>query len=129
GHRHARPQHQIAVLALIEPDDHGDTLDDFDVVAGRVLGRKQAEARSAGSRQTFDVTAIAAAVGVHLDVRRLADLHVLKLRFFEVGDNPDVVQIDNRYQELPGFDVLADLDGAPRDDSRCGRLDGGVFQI
>src|SRR5580658_10518197 len=47
--RHARPQHVLFVLILVEPDSHGESLHYLDVVSGCILGREQAEQWAGGA--------------------------------------------------------------------------------
>ena len=55
-------------------------------------------------------------------------LHVRKLRFLEIGRDPNV-RIDHGKQRLAGLQVIAQLDGAMRDAAGDGGQDFGVRQI
>jgi len=129
GYGHPGAQRQILVLARVEIDNHGNPLHHLDVIAGGVFRGQQAETCPAGARETADMATVSAAVGVHSQGHALAHLHVLELGFLEVGHYPDVAQIDDRQQQLSGFDVLAGFDRFARHDSRTGRLDSGVFKV
>ena len=56
----------LRVLAGVDVDSHRQALDHFYVVAGRVLGRKKAEAIAARAGQILNVALIVAAEGVDM---------------------------------------------------------------
>ena len=60
-------------------------------VAGRVA-RNGAENRTRGPAQTCHMSLPRAAIGIHLNLDRLAGPQVAKLRLLEVGRYPDVVE-------------------------------------
>ena len=57
----------IGILAGVEQDSHRQPLHDLHVVAGRVLGRQQAEAIAARAGHVFDVAVVVAAEGIDVD--------------------------------------------------------------
>ena len=61
-----------------------------------------------------------AAIGIHLDLNRLAWIHVSKLRLLKVGSYPDIIQRHNVHQILSNTHVLPHLDTSLADDSRDG---------
>ena len=119
------------ILPLVEDDLDRDALDDFDVVAGRVLRRQQAVARAARARDVEHAAVVGAAVGVDGDRDGLPGTHVLQLRFLEVGGHPDVAAVERNdgQQLLAGRDVLSRLHGSAADESGHRRDDGGVLQV
>ncbi len=128
-HRHAGTQLVIVVRARIEHDLDRNALHDFHVVSGGIFRRQQAEAGAAGAGDAVHLAVVGSAVGVDVDGDALADLHFAQLRFFEVGGDPNVVEIDDLHQFLAGSDVLPDFDGAIADDAVHRGNDLGVLQV
>ena len=96
---------------LVEDDLHRHTLDDLYVIAGRVLGRQNAESRTCAGLKAFDLAVKSLVrIRVDLDIDRLADLHVLELRFLEIRDDPDLVRLRDRHQRRADLDELAFFD-------------------
>ena len=56
-------------------------------------------------------------------------LHFAQLVFFEVGRDPDVVEVDDLHQLLSGRNILSDFDGAIADDPAHWRDNFCVLQI
>ena len=94
---------------LVEKNFHRHALDDFDVIAGRVFRRQQAECRAAASLNAVHVRAQRFAERVNLHERRLAGLHFFQLRFLKVRHDPDVRRHDG-HQLLAHLNVIARLD-------------------
>ena len=97
----------ILVFTLIENHFHRNALHHFDVVAGGVFGRQQAEARARCGGDAIDVPAVlaAAAVGIDFKLDLLADVHFLELGLFEIGGDPDVFERNERHDLLTGRDL------------------------
>src|ERR1700733_833977 len=74
---HAGAQKVVFVLTLFDANPDWQTLDDLYVVAGRVLGRQQAEACAARPRKAFDITLVIAIVGIYVDGHALPYPHLL----------------------------------------------------
>ena len=74
-----------------EVDAHGHALHDLGVVAARVVGRQQREARAGRGREALDL-AVRRHAGerVDLDVRGLAGAHLAELRLLEVAGDPHI---------------------------------------
>src|SRR5450759_5881543 len=97
--RHPRPEFMSLYLALVEHDLHGYALHHFDVVAGSVFGRQQAETRAAGAGGGIDMSLVGLAVRIDGDVGRLARPDVLKLRLLEIRRDPEIRHIERN--DLP----------------------------
>src|SRR5260370_27625976 len=123
-HRHPRTQFMPLVLARLEHDLHRYALYNFDVVAGRVFGWQQAEARSTGAGDGIDMPLVSLAGRIDSDLSRQPRLHLLKLRLFEVSCDPQVRVIARNHLHpfLPRLPVLTNLDG-PVSDGSADRLD------
>ena len=119
----------IAVFSRIEHDLHRNPLHDLHVIAGGILGRQQAETGAAGAGNAIDLALVAFSVGIDFDRDPLADFHIAKLGFLEVGGDPDIVERNDLHQFLAGGDVLADFDGAVADYACDRSNDFGVLQI
>src|SRR5580658_4877517 len=63
--RHSRAEFVSLGFVLVEYDFHGDALHHFDVVAGSIFWRQQAEARSAGPGNGIDVAFISFSRRIH----------------------------------------------------------------
>ncbi len=116
----AGAQGVVAVLLLEvgEVDADGDALDDFDVVAGGVLGWEEAELGAGGSADLGDLAVEGAATeGVDLDCDVLAGVHLLQLGFLEVGGDPEVGEGDDGEEILADAEVRADLNVLLVDDA------------
>src|SRR5487761_1909855 len=87
-HRHALPQQMIVMLSRVERNPHRDPLHHFHVISGGVFRRQQAHASAAGACDPLDLARVLAAVGVHVDLHRLADAHFLELRLLEIRRHP-----------------------------------------
>src|SRR3954462_6305218 len=92
----------VVVRAPIKFDLDRNALHDFHVITGCVLRRQKAEASAAGSGNAVDFAVVLPAVGVDFDGDSLPCLHVPKLSLFEVGCDPDVIQIDPLNYPLAG---------------------------
>src|SRR5208282_578507 len=118
-------------LVLVEYDLHRYALHNFDVIAGGVFGREQAEARTAGASDGIDMPLVGLAVRIHRDVSRQTWLHLLELRLLEVRRDPEVAfaERNNLHHLLAGLHVLTDLNGAVADDSADRRHDFRVRKV
>src|SRR2546426_12085309 len=87
GHSQAQPT--LGALPLLESDFHRHALHHLDVVTRGVLGREQAELRSARPGDALDVAIVFAPVGVDVNLDGLAGSHVLELSLFEISRYPD----------------------------------------
>ena len=97
GHAGAQP---IEVsLIWIELYPHGQPLNDLDVVAGRILGRKKARSIAGRGGHVLDLTFEGLVQRIHLDVYALADMHLAKLCFLEVCGRPHTGRL-NDHDEL-----------------------------
>ena len=120
----------IVVRPGIKHDFDRDALHDLHIVASRIFRGQQAEARAAGARRRCRPCPCICARWRRLRcVTRCPAFISRKLRFLEVGGNPDVVEIDDLHQLLPGSDILPDLDGAIADDAVDRSNDFGVLQV
>src|SRR5579864_3579206 len=115
--RHPGAQQVIFVFSRIEDDFYRDSLHNFYIVSSGILGRKQAEAGAAGAGDAIDLAIIFSAVRVNLNGDQLTYSHIAKLRLFEVGGYPNVIQRDQLHELLSRRDVLADFDGAVADNA------------
>jgi hypothetical protein len=114
----------------VEHDLHGHALHDLHEVAGGVLGRQQAEARSGRGGNAVDLAVeLLAAVGIDVHLHPLADAHVLELRLLEVR----VIQTCSSGMSVisgwPGLNDLAGLDRLAAHDALDRRLQRGVFEV
>src|SRR5207253_6142427 len=90
NHRHARTQHTLQVLLIIEHDLHRHALNYFHIIARRVFRRQQTESRATASlNAVYASTQFDAGVSIHGNVYRLARMHIPELRLFEIGDYPN----------------------------------------
>src|ERR1700677_3038376 len=122
-HRHARTQHVLFVLILVEPDSHGESLHHLHVVSGGVLGREQAEQRTGGARKVLNPSLVITPESVDPDCHSLTRTHVFELSFFEVCGNPDVVQGNNREQTLTRLNTLTEFYRFSSDHTAHRRID------
>src|SRR5260370_20083568 len=98
----------VAVLFRLQNNLHRNPLDDLDVVAGGIFGRKRTEERARGPGDALYVTRVSPAARIHVNIRPLPGLHALELSLFEVGSDPHFVEWDDGQQLLAGLDVQAD---------------------
>src|SRR5271165_1494958 len=119
----------IVVRARIEHDLDRDALHDLDVVSGGVFWREEAEAGAAGGGNAVDLPVIGPAVGVDFNRGLLSNFHFAKLRLFEVGRDPNVVQVDDLHEFLAGSNILPDLHRAIAHDAGDRGYDFGVLQV
>src|SRR6185312_5986992 len=127
--RHAWTEKMILVLVRIENDAHRNALHNLHVVSRCILWGKEAEARSADAADCQNFAFIVATGCIHFDIDWLAGLHVLELRLFEVGCDPEIVDIHQRHERLAWLDVLTNLRRAMSDDAVHRRDHLGVLQI
>jgi len=66
----------IRILVLFEYDLYRHALDHFDIVSGRILGRKQAEPGTRGGCDTVDVAFIPLPGRIDMDIDRLPGTHM-----------------------------------------------------
>src|SRR5260221_3914748 len=106
--RQARLEQPLCIEVLsgnvVKIDTHWDSLDDFHVVSGGVLGRQQAEHGACTATQVRYMRFPSSAVSIKLDVDGLPWLHVGKLRFLKVGRDPDIIKRHHLYQFLSNTD-------------------------
>src|SRR5579872_3097376 len=127
--RHSGSQQMVRILARVKIDADGNPLYHLDVISRGVLGRQQAEPRPTGAPDARHVTVILAIIGIYAEHDLLARLHMLQLRLFEVGRDPDVFQGDQRHQAFAGRHVLADFRALLADDSGGRSVDHRVAQV
>src|SRR3984893_9289791 len=97
-------------------------LDDFNEVASGVIGGQQSEVRPGTGLKAVDASRkFMMGHGVNLDVYGLTYLNPFELRFFEIGQNPDVV-FDHGHQRLPNRPTAVPLNTFLCDPARI-RLD------
>ena len=91
-HRQADEQRRLVGVVVEQVDAHGQTLDDLDEIARRVLRREKRQRRAGADGEAGDAALelLVAAVHVDFDVDRLADPQLGELGFLEVGVDPDV---------------------------------------
>ena len=76
-------------VRIVEPNFYRDSLDDFRVIAGGIVGREQRELRTAGRRDLDDFPVEdLAGVFIDPDFGRIADFHIRELRLAVVGLHP-----------------------------------------
>src|SRR6516164_4423772 len=93
--RHARPEHVFPSLSRIERDLHRNSLHNFHEVTGGVFRWQQAGDRAAGPSDTLYMAFVVLAGGVDVNRDGLIGSHIAELGFFEVGRDPEVVEIDD----------------------------------
>src|SRR5262249_37633144 len=108
---HAGAKLSVGVLPRLDDDLGGNALNDLDVVAGRVFGRKQTEKRTRGSSNAVNVPLVLAARGIDVDLRTLPRTDMAKLRLLEVRGDPHVVERHHGQQLLARLNVHAEHDG------------------
>ena len=91
---------------------------ELEIVANRFCGSTAANNRAGSTADRIYSPVVIAAVSIHTNFYLLSRMHASQLCFFEVGDYPDLAQIDNRQQQLSRLDVLADFDRAAADSAR-----------
>src|SRR6185503_21306718 len=102
----------LRVLTGIETDANRNALHDLDVVAGRIVGRQQAESRAGRRGQTLNLSIERlATVRVSTNRDALAGTDVFDLRLLEVRRDPDTLERNQRHQRLPGLNLLTDFHG------------------
>src|ERR1700683_413834 len=119
----------LGILAGVELDSHRQALHHLHVVTGGVLGRQQAEAIAARTRQVPDVALVVAAEGINVDADSLTTMHSRELRLLEISGHPDLVGLGTEHQRLSGFDPSAKLYCAPADDAVGGGMNFCVTEI
>src|SRR5208282_133022 len=130
-YRHPRPQLMSPGFPRLENYFYRNTLHDFHVVAGSVLGRQQTETLSAGARDGIDAPLILLPGSIYRHLRRLAGMNVLQLRLLEICSDPEVplAQRNDLHHLLAGLDVLPNLDRAIADRPADWRGHSGVLQV
>ena len=80
-------------IVLLKLDAHRQSLNNFDEIARRVLGRQQSQRRAGAHRKTGDPAREYAPAAIHLGipVDRLTDTQILQLCLFEIGVDPNFV--------------------------------------
>jgi hypothetical protein len=70
-------------------------------------------------------------VSVHVDIQvdRLADAQITKLRFLEIGIDPDIAERSDRHQRLPGLHIVARIDVSARHNAINIRDDIAVTKV
>src|SRR5262245_24909932 len=82
--RHARADGVLRIRLFIKDDLHRHALDNFDIVAGRVFRRQNAESSSGSALDTVHMAfEHLAGIGVDLDFGRLPRANVVQLSFLE----------------------------------------------
>src|ERR1700736_477396 len=107
----------IAILFGLEIDADWNALDHLHIIPGCIFRREQAKARAAGAPDTRNATSVVPAVGVHAELDLLAWLHTAELRFLEISDHPDILQLNDGHELLSRRHVVAHFHGLPSDDS------------
>src|ERR1700722_3275916 len=106
-HGHAGVQQMIRVLASGEADTYRQALDHLHIVAGRILGRQQAKAIAARTREILDVALIVTPESVDANRDALARVHLRELGFLKVRSYPDVIGLGHKHEGLARFDTGA----------------------
>ena len=78
-------------------------MDDFYVVAGGILGRKQTEERAGRAGDAVHMAFQSLAGRIHMDFGSLADSHVSELRLFEIGGDPHFIERHDGEELLAGL--------------------------
>src|ERR1700678_84364 len=119
----------VDILAGREIDPNWNPLHYLDVVAGRVLGREQAESLTRRRSQTIYISFEGAAQRIDADIDRLARLHPAQLVLLEIGGDPDVVERHHRQQRFARLHALPRLDALLADHPTHRRGDFGVAVV
>jgi len=119
----------LRVGVRFENQLHWYALHDLYVIASCILGRQQAEARTGRTADRVDVAVEFVAVCIHVALALLPHLHLLELCLFEIGGDPEIVEVDDGDQGLPGLHNLPGLNGALADDTREWCAHSGVLEI
>src|SRR5579862_3330640 len=127
--RHAYAQAVVLIFTGIKINAHRYPLHHFDVVAGGILGRQQAETRTAGPPDTRNVACILAAVSIHAEPHFLPRLHPFELCFLEVHGYPNIVQGNHNQELLARRDIVAEFHRFLVDDTGDRRGDGAVAEV
>src|SRR5438093_10965363 len=98
--RHTGPQQMFRILIFIEPNSHGESLDHFYVVPGRIFGRKQAEERTSGTGKALDLALVVMSERVDAGADWLSGSHPFELDLFKVRCDPNIVQGNDHEQAL-----------------------------
>jgi hypothetical protein len=96
---------------LLKLDAHRQSLNNFDEIARRVLGRQQSQRRAGAHRKTGDpareYAPAAIHVGIHVD--RLTDTQILQLCLFEIGVDPNFAKRADAIRPWPARTLLPGL--------------------
>src|ERR1700728_4906211 len=126
---HSRSQHKSQIAALLHQDLNGNALHHFDEITCCVLRREQRLSRSGGAGNRVHDAVEVAAICVHVNSRALPRSHVVHLCFFEVRRNVDLVERNQREQQVSWYDILSQMYGQLGDLAGDRRLDRGVSKI
>src|SRR6266850_3596100 len=102
---HAGPELEVVVLSRVDRDLHRNPLDDLDVIAGGIFGRKQTEKRTGRSGNTVHAALVGSIVGIDKELDALPRPHRHELSLFEVCGDPDFLQRNDSEQLLARCDV------------------------
>src|SRR5271157_1076959 len=109
--RHSDAQAMVGVLTRLEADAYRQSLHHFDVIAGGVFRRHQAVLLAARTADAFDITLVVAANRIDVNRRALAGPHPANLRLLKIGGDPDVVERNDREEQLTRLHAFSILDG------------------
>src|SRR5262245_46683127 len=101
----ARSELKITVLSWLKDDFYRDSLNDFDVIARGIFGRKQAEKRTGRSGDAVDVASVATPIGIGIKNHTLTGPDVSKLRLVEISSDPHVLERSHCQQLLAALNV------------------------
>jgi hypothetical protein len=117
------------IQRIVEHDLDRNALHHLDVVSRGILRRQQAEGRAAAALEAVDMAVEGlVGIGVYADFDRLADAHLGKLRFLEIGGDPDVERHQRR-QRLSDLHVVTRRDVLVRDGAGLGGEDLRVGEV
>ena len=124
------PQGIVTRTGLSDGDAHWNALDNLGEISGRVVGRKERELRSGRAADARHLPlADAVAVGVDLELDRLAWTDRGKLSLLEVRGDPDAGVSDDAEQWLSRRDELSNFHLLSRDLAGGRRGDAGVIEL
>ncbi len=101
----------VRIFTPVQADGNRKPLNDFHKIARSIFRGKQAGDRSGRSRHALHITVKLAFIGVDADIDLLACVHFAELCFFEIGRNPNIVDLRNHEHLVAGLHALAQFYG------------------
>src|SRR6516164_5223854 len=101
---------EVFVFPRVEIDSDWNTLHHLHVISSRILRWEETKARARGAADSRNRAPVGAAVCIHTESHMLAGFHPAELCLLEIGDDPNILQLNQRHQLLPRGYVLPYLD-------------------